>query len=468
MNSSVKGIISGSIKWLNENSFGIETNETEAVSSVGSLSGSGGGAAAASYARMVSNPENQQGVVTTIYAREAVHGKATEKGPYQPVYDESNPSLCVDCVVNAKLKGHEETHVAQQSNGLKTSNPLYQGNGSQGTNPMYESKGMSGKEGGLCGTTGHFFVILSDAGNGTIVAKTKPDSCGNFWFSNVPAGNYIIRVKGQVLVKKVYDVTINKTGKYDLAGEMLLGENQLAVQLLATTEDGESQKNKVIVRGWDSQKKASIADSDNKNNAKVGMSGRGVSSGGTIGSTAHVAGEPIGGIIVKGGRNPGGSLRTTQTNENGAFEFNSLEKGSYTFSTELPYNFDEETLITIGEPVIQNIASGEQNMEGGAARKGWDGTVKGGSKADNNQTQQKVQNTVTEEQNMEGAASRKGWDGTVKGGSKADNNQTQKEVQKAVKGETNMEGDAARKGWDGTVKGGSKIEKKSAAGKIEK
>ena len=48
------------------------------------------------------------------------------------------------------------------------------------------------------------------------------------------------------------------------------------------------------------------------------------------------AGEPIGGITVKCGKNPGGSLMTVTTNEKGEANLNDLEKGDYTFTVEQP------------------------------------------------------------------------------------------------------------------------------------
>lgn len=47
-------------------------------------------------------------------------------------------------------------------------------------------------------------------------------------------------------------------------------------------------------------------------------------------------GQPIKGVIVKGGKNPGGSLRTATTNEQGAFDLNGLETGVYKFALTLP------------------------------------------------------------------------------------------------------------------------------------
>ncbi|PZO29614.1 MAG: hypothetical protein DCF13_05750 [Flavobacteriaceae bacterium] len=48
------------------------------------------------------------------------------------------------------------------------------------------------------------------------------------------------------------------------------------------------------------------------------------------------AGEPIPGIIVKGGKNPGGKMMTVTTNEKGEADLNDLEKGDYTFTVEQP------------------------------------------------------------------------------------------------------------------------------------
>ena len=43
-------------------------------------------------------------------------------------------------------------------------------------------------------------------------------------------------------------------------------------------------------------------------------------------------GNPIGGIVVKGGKNPGGQLLTIVADDQGSFELNNLEKGVYEFS----------------------------------------------------------------------------------------------------------------------------------------
>lgn len=78
--------------------------------------------------------------------------------------------------------------------------------------------------------------------------------------------------------------------------------------------------------------------------------------GGAVISAFAMPGTPIGGIIVKGGKNPGGSFRTTQTNQHGEFEFTNLEKGSYIISAAINYYINDEMLVT--------VASEENDNEG--------------------------------------------------------------------------------------------------------
>ncbi len=87
---------------------------------------------------------------------------------------------------------------------------------------------------------------------------------------------------------------------------------------------------------------------------------------------------------------------------------------------------------SINEKGVKRTAAGAENN---AARKGWDGSVKGSGK-----------NISGEDSPVEGAA-RKGWDGTVKGSGKN------------ISGEDSPAAGVARKGWDGTVKGGSIVQR---------
>lgn len=47
-------------------------------------------------------------------------------------------------------------------------------------------------------------------------------------------------------------------------------------------------------------------------------------------------GNPIGGIIVKGGKNPGGNMMVITSNDKGEFELNGLETGNYQFTLTTP------------------------------------------------------------------------------------------------------------------------------------
>ena len=78
--------------------------------------------------------------------------------------------------------------------------------------------------------------------------------------------------------------------------------------------------------------------------------------GGAVISSARIAGTPIGGIIVKGGKNPGGALRTTVTNSYGEFEFTEMEPGTHTITTEQYIIIDDETFIFSGDETSQQRA----------------------------------------------------------------------------------------------------------------
>jgi len=61
-------------------------------------------------------------------------------------------------------------------------------------------------------------------------------------------------------------------------------------------------------------------------------SGKSINEKGVKRSEAMAApGNPIGGIIVKGGKNPGGNMLQFVSNDNGEVIMNGLEAGSYTF-----------------------------------------------------------------------------------------------------------------------------------------
>ncbi|MBL7745151.1 MAG: hypothetical protein JNN00_16875 [Chitinophagaceae bacterium] len=503
LSQGARNIISGRLSRVSAASTGIITNKAAAVSSVSSLSGSGGGAAAASYAatgRMSNGPQGTDGIVATIYAREAGSGMASgkrsrEKGSglatgrrqYEPVFTDGQGSVCDPCVATAKLSNVKN-------------NPLYKDNGLSGNNPMYEGKKAGGDDDcdGIAGMT----VSLTDPQSGAVIARTITESCGDFFFANVPDGDYVVKVSGTFIGKKGYDVSLKS--KTDLLGKIEQGDASL--QLLINTNndsddmtqkagistsrsnirtrsltiidadldgDGDFESTKVLaeltdgttndvtaassisktasvkkvtVRGWDPEKKQAITgsanaikeytisiDSDNKaaltsqyengtkedvpvtarvsrhpnvvqfvisldeagtgsrlktktrsnqSNDRVAagdidddeiwsprsnikmlrlvtgdLDGDGVPEmsvaapfvpGGAVISAAMRPGNPIGGLTIKGGKNPGGNLRTVQTDENGEFEYTGLEAGDYTFTIEQKIVIRDETPVSVG------------------------------------------------------------------------------------------------------------------------
>jgi hypothetical protein len=223
-------------------------------------------------------------------------------------------------------------------------------------------------------------------------------------------------------------------------------------------------------------------DGDGKAESLVG----GSLPGGAVISAFAMPGDPIPGLDVKLGKNPGGqSLQNTTTNANGEFEFTNLKAGDYTLTIEQKILIEDETPVTLGgnntkaqdhnssrSNKSSSVAGDNDNEEetDNAARKGWDGTVKGGSKTraqdHNSSRSNKSSSVVADDQDNEEETdniARKGWDGTVKGGSKTkaqdhNSSRSNKSSSIATDDQDNEEeaDNIARKGWDGTVKGGSK------------
>lgn len=373
------GIISGSIYWQPNNQPGIVTNEM-AAQGIGGMAKPGGMTSSSYAAGKMANDggtSTLQFANAMLYVRDADKGLATGRRQFSQVYNEFANSSCDNC--GLKVTGTKEMPNISQQPQATVKNPLYEGNTNSGSNPMYEASKLNhnnplyqggstpenplfngnkiGNGGGLCGTTGHFLVGLYDASNGMLIARTTADSCGNFWFANVPAGEYAVYVKGYAIAGKAYEVNINKDGKMDVGGIVQPGNAQLMVSLQTQMNDSGAQNSIVVVRGWDASAKKEVT-----------------------GSNQRVAGQPIGGIIVKGGRNPGGQMKTVQTDGNGQFEFSGWEKGNYAISLEIPFTIDQKAMVSVGSGQA-HWGDPHENLNG-KQMKGWDGSVKGGSKAD--------------------------------------------------------------------------------------
>lgn len=177
-------------------------------SAVSGLAGTGSGAAAASYAatgRMAgSNTPVIKGATVFLYAREASSGIATGRRQYQPVFfdGQTQEEVCNPCLATIK-------------------NPIYEDKGNNGQNPLYQGKRSAGGNDNDCnGTAEGFTVNLIDRTTGAVAATTVTNTCGEYWFANVPIGNYSVEVSGTYLSKKGYDYYQAK-GDLNMAGKIV-------------------------------------------------------------------------------------------------------------------------------------------------------------------------------------------------------------------------------------------------------
>jgi hypothetical protein len=510
LHAAGRNIISGKLSWTSPASTGIVTNKTMA-------GGGGGGAAAASYAATgLAINNNNSGIVTGFYARdhssgqssgkrsrdagsgmasgkrsrETGSGMSTGRRQYEPVFADNEGGTCETCIATAKLSSVQN-------------NPLYHDKGTKGENPLH--KAGSTTTGNDCNAVEGITVSLLEPQSGAMIATTKTGSCGDFFFANVPDGDYILAVSGSFLSKKGYDYYAAKST--DLLGQVTISDASMlllinssneeepmttkagistsrsnirrsvtiieadtdgdgvveSTKVLATMNDGTVKDvtadarmstagtvKKVIVRGWDPEKKQGMAgapglvkeftisiDADNKTTltsqyengtkdetaavtkiiqhagvrqyeintgdsdddgataliktktksnqsndrvaagagdeeiwsprsnisevrlAPVGFDENGITQMSVAppvvpGGPALRPGNPIGGLTIKGGKNPGGNLLSRQTNENGEFEFTDLEPGSYTFTVEQQVVIESQLWVSAGKAQDHN------------------------------------------------------------------------------------------------------------------
>lgn len=340
---------------------GIVTNKSKGI---GGTTAKPGGMTSSSYAAGKIGDGTFKGGPGTINLRMRANGSTKTAGnnQYQLVYsDDSNSTLA-----NTDI----------------SINPLYQSTGNSGDNPLFESNNKSiSSGGGDLDKDGipELMVSLIDPVNGAVLATTKTEANGDFFFANLPTGTYAVKVEGDVTQKKGYKVNIKK--KMDIAGKILSTDESWTIELNTAKGTAEQaaayvQKNRTKSNNsndrmmntandnsgivWDPQTIVKIlpvsigdADADGLGEMLVGNNaltqGASLLGGALGGNFASRPGNPIGGIIVKGGKNPGGSFFTTITNSNGEFEFSQLKAGDYKITVEQNIIISDATLLQVGD-----------------------------------------------------------------------------------------------------------------------
>lgn len=409
--SQGKNIISGNISWATEASTGIVTNKTK-------LSGGGSGAAAASYAAtgLMINPGTAPGSVLTLYTRDAASGQASgrrDKGSglatgrrqYQPVYREGSGNGCDTCAVTVKLLGTQNNPYfndnvnAGEIPEMISGNPIYNGQSQTGNNPMHEkSMQAGGQESGLGGVE----VYLKDPYSGAVIASTLTDAAGNYFFANVPDGEYVVALLAMYASRKGYQYyqarSADVKGVIQTAGTGI----QLRIDQFPIDKDVDAATAAALIKTktksnqsndrtsspaaeegiWSPRsnlKTIQVIAADLDGDGAAELLGGALPGGAVISAMAH-PGNPIGGISIKGGKNPGGNIGARTTNENGEFEFTDLEAGNYTFTVEQTLHINDATLISVGNTKAQDHNSSRSNKTGSVIDPGPGGGGNGGNK----------------------------------------------------------------------------------------
>jgi len=347
--TSFRGIITGSITW-NSHPFENETHNS-AVSSVGNLAGgAGGGAAAASYARSVAENPSLKGTVTAIYVKEgtgdhiakgAVAGIAigaiisleapaagiaggvvVGRQQYQPVFFEGQENVCTDCMANV----HQ--------------NPYFHENTNSGEMPSREqnksAKGVDDDCDGVEGLT----VSLVNEQTGAVIASVKTERCGDFFFENLPQAAYVLKFGGEFISKKSYDISFDKKGTYDVAGELLSANNNWTIKLNAGLIENPNGGEKV---------NAGLHAAGGAISQGASLLGGALPGGAVISAavSSYSPGDPIPGLDVKLRKASTEMDITSKTNEKGQFEFTGLTDGNYTLSSTLQFYIDSSIPVNI-------------------------------------------------------------------------------------------------------------------------
>lgn len=224
-------------------------------------------------------------------------------------------------------------------------NPLYNPPVASGQNVLSSSRVASSGDDDNDGI-GEIYISLIDANSGEPVATTRSEKTGDFYFANVPDGDYTVKISCGFLSKKGYDLEVNSP--VDIAGAVQAYDEMVYLNL--STEKQDSMTTRAGISTSRSNVRTKTVNTS-RGNIKSSRSIRTYFENGDTPSQNDAArpGSPIGGIIVKGGKNPGGLLRTISTDENGEFEYEGLDAGNYTILLEYTMVLDDEIDLKLGE-----------------------------------------------------------------------------------------------------------------------
>lgn len=311
------------------------------------------------------------GIATGKRSREAGSGLATGRRQHLPFYMDGQNGSCTGCPISVSAAQH-------------TVNPLYESSGHAGVNPMHQ-RSAQGRTDDDCDGVSDAEIILSDAKSGLVVATTRTEACGDFFFSRVPDGDYTVSIQYELTSIKTYDITV--ASRSSLTGEINNTANpEMELMLIRSTDDtetGESDGQRIKTKSNIKNDRVAATGavvmteeqriktkSNIKNDRVAGqqtVDGSTISllkfsagvpayrnavapfvPGGGVVSAAAMPGDPIPGLDVKLSKKSTGHLETSTTSEDGEFAFDEVDAGDYRVEISQPLLLATQVDVNVG------------------------------------------------------------------------------------------------------------------------